>query len=78
MRFQSSQRSNKDTRRRLLAHPAAVPSLPEGPLLERLLPAEDVPHTRTPGGAGAAHGEDCAPYGLTGIFNSRSDLLCGT
>src|SRR5258708_1626394 len=61
MRFQGAERGDQDARRRLLADAASSPTLLQRPLLERALPADDVPQARAGGRSDAAQGADRAP-----------------
>jgi hypothetical protein len=61
MRLECTQRGNQDAGGRLLAHAPPVPALLKRPFLQRLLPSDHVPYTRTAGGAEAANGQSGAP-----------------
>src|ERR1700674_4522101 len=47
MRFERAERGDENARSGFLADPAPAPALPERPFLERALPAEDMPETRS-------------------------------
>ena len=75
MGFERTERSDQDAGSRFLADAPPIPPLLEGPLLQRLLPAEDVPNARAAGGTKAAYGEDRAPYHLACVLNARAGLI---
>src|SRR6266536_2095056 len=62
MRFQGTRRGDQNSRCRFLADPSAAPALLEGPLLDRALPAEDMPEARSSWRGDAADRLDRAPY----------------
>jgi hypothetical protein len=46
MRLEGAERSNQNARRGFLADPASAPAPLQGPFLERVFPAEDMPQAR--------------------------------
>ena len=72
MRFERSQRSDQDPGGCLLTHSPAIPTLLQGPLLQRLLPSDHMPYARTAGGTKAADGNNRIPNNLTRVLDSRT------
>src|SRR5436305_7475092 len=77
MGFERTEGGNQDAGRCLLAYAPPAPTLLEGPFLQRLLPAKDMPYARPPRGAEAAYSEDRAPHHLARILDARTRFVFG-
>jgi hypothetical protein len=75
MRLKGPECCDQDARSRLLADPAAAPTLLERPLLEGALPADDVPKARPGRRAYASDRLDGFPHCIARRFDAQAGLI---